>query len=185
MYLVVWYTVHWILFTCDLRLPPWKVHIEPVFVPFLVYLLSAPPPTKAKVLFSWQGSKDNHLSLNRGAVLTVYEQNEKWWSGELGGKVGWFPKTFVKIIAEGEVDSADKGASKSQETMWVPCDPAVTWLSCDLVCLSFECCTYCLNFKWQNVLCTVHACVFILRMYTFTCNLLCWIQLPVNLTLAA
>ena len=65
--------------------------------------------------FAWQGSKDNHLPLRRGAVLTVYEQNEKWWSGELDGKVGWFPKTFVKIISDEESAKVEKGASKPQE----------------------------------------------------------------------
>ena len=78
----------------------------------------APPPVKAKVLFAWQGSKDNHLSLKKGALLTVYEQKEKWWSGELEGKVGWFPKTFVKIVSDEEAAKMEeKGASKPQETM--------------------------------------------------------------------
>ena len=83
----------------------------------------APPPSKAKVLFAWKGSKDNHLSLRKGALVTVYEQKDKWWSGELEGNVGWFPKTFVKIISEGEAGAAtgggggEKSAGKSRETM--------------------------------------------------------------------
>ena len=78
----------------------------------------APPSVKAKVLFAWQGSKDNHLSLKKGALLTVYEQKEKWWSGELEGKVGWFPKTFVKIVSDEEAAKMEeKGPSKPQETM--------------------------------------------------------------------
>ena len=79
--------------------------------------LVAPPPVKAKVLFAWKGSKDNHLSLIKGALLTVYEQKEKWWSGELEGKVGWFPKTFVKIISDEEAAKVEKSASKPQQTM--------------------------------------------------------------------
>ena len=63
-------------------------------------------------------SKDNHLSLKKGALVTVYEQKDKWWSGELDGNVGWFPKTFVKIISEGEATGGgEKSTSKSQETM--------------------------------------------------------------------
>ena len=69
------------------------------------------------MLFTWQGSKDNHLSLTRGALVTVYEQREKWWSGELDGKVGWFPKTFVKIISDEEAAQRVESASKPQETM--------------------------------------------------------------------
>ena len=74
-----------------------------------MFILVAPPPVKAIVKFSWSGSKDNHLSLKRGAIVSVYQQSEKWWSGELDGKVGWFPKTFVKIIDEQE--------NQHQETM--------------------------------------------------------------------
>lgn len=69
------------------------------------------------MLFAWQGSKDNHLSLKRGAVVTVYEQGDKWWSGELDGKVGWFPKTFVKTISDEEAAKMEKGIAKTQETM--------------------------------------------------------------------
>ena len=53
---------------------------------------------QAKVLFSWKGSKDNHLSLVEGEVIQVLQQSEKWWSGQLEDKVGWFPKTFVKVL---------------------------------------------------------------------------------------
>lgn len=60
---------------------------------------SAPQPIQAKVLFPWEGSKDNHLSLVEGEVVQVLQQGEKWWSGQLlGDKVGWFPKTFVELL---------------------------------------------------------------------------------------
>ena len=50
-------------------------------------------------------------------MLTVYEQREKWWSGELDGKVGWFPKTFVKVISSDEATKMEHSKSKTQETM--------------------------------------------------------------------
>ena len=56
------------------------------------------PSVKAQVLFSWKGSKDNHLTLEKGLVVSVLEQNDKWWSGEVEGRVGWFPKTFVRLL---------------------------------------------------------------------------------------
>jgi hypothetical protein len=65
---------------------------------FAMMSFAAPAAVQAKVLFSWQGSKDNHLSLVRGEVVRVLQQSEKWWSGEMQGQVGWFPKTFVKIL---------------------------------------------------------------------------------------
>ena len=50
------------------------------------------------MLFSWKGSKENHLSLVKGEVVQVLQQSDKWWSGEHNGSMGWFPKTFVKIL---------------------------------------------------------------------------------------
>ena len=52
----------------------------------------------AVVLFTWQGTKSNHLSLVKGEEIQVLQQGEKWWSGQSNGKVGWFPKTFVKVV---------------------------------------------------------------------------------------
>jgi len=49
--------------------------------------LPAPPLLRARVIFSWTGSKDNHLPIQRGEMVTVLKQSEKWWSGEAGGKV--------------------------------------------------------------------------------------------------
>ena len=59
-----------------------------------------PQRQKAKVLYKWKGSKDNHLSIKKGEVISIIEQTEKWWSAESGGKVGWVPKTFVKLLEE-------------------------------------------------------------------------------------
>ncbi len=53
---------------------------------------------QAEVLYTWKGSKDNHLNLNKGEIVSLLQQSEKWWSGECNGAVGWFPKTFVKIL---------------------------------------------------------------------------------------
>jgi len=50
------------------------------------------------VKFTWQGTKGNHLSLVKGEEIQVLEQGDKWWSGQSNGKVGWFPKTFVKLV---------------------------------------------------------------------------------------
>ena len=38
--------------------------------------------------------------------MEVMKKSEKWWSGRLEGKVGWFPKTFVKILEEEEATAA-------------------------------------------------------------------------------
>lgn len=69
---------------------------------------TAPQAVYAEVKFSWQGSKDNHLSLVRGENVRVLQQSDKWWSGECQGKIGWFPKTFVKLLDAPSPVSASK-----------------------------------------------------------------------------
>ena len=67
---------------------------------------------KVKVLYNWKGSKDNQLVIKKGQIVRILSKTEKWWSGEVEGRVGWFPKTFVRVVEE-EVDEAG-GAADSQ-----------------------------------------------------------------------
>ena len=71
------------------------------------------PREKAKVLYNWKGSKDNHLSIKKGEVISILNKSEKWWSGESKGSVGWFPKTFVKILEE---DGSHERVEKKQSS---------------------------------------------------------------------
>ncbi|XP_078205950.1 intersectin-2 isoform X4 [Callithrix jacchus] len=58
---------------------------------------------KAQALCSWTAKKDNHLNFSKHDVITVLEQQENWWFGEVHGRRGWFPKSYVKIIPGSEV----------------------------------------------------------------------------------
>lgn len=49
-----------------------------------------------EALNDFEGKEMNHLSFKAGDVITVIEQQDMWWSGELRGKTGWFPKDLVK-----------------------------------------------------------------------------------------
>ena len=53
---------------------------------------------KAQALYPWRAKKENHLTFNKGDVITVHEQQDMWWSGALNDNVGWFPKSYVKIL---------------------------------------------------------------------------------------
>ncbi|XP_013413935.1 intersectin-1 [Lingula anatina] len=64
---------------------------------------------QAQALYPWRAKKDNHLTFNKGDVITVLEQQDMWWSGKLHGKIGWFPKSYVKLI--GQAPAADSSAS--------------------------------------------------------------------------
>ncbi|XP_060044397.1 intersectin-2 [Erinaceus europaeus] len=58
---------------------------------------------KAQALCSWTAKKDNHLNFSKHDIITVLEQQENWWFGEVHGGRGWFPKSYVKIIPGTEV----------------------------------------------------------------------------------
>ncbi|KAL4232905.1 Intersectin 1 (SH3 domain protein) [Mactra antiquata] len=60
---------------------------------------AAPEGLQAQALYPWKAKKENHLTFNKGDVILVKEQQDMWWSGEVGGKVGWFPKSYVKLIS--------------------------------------------------------------------------------------
>uniref|UniRef100_A0A8D0HFK2 Intersectin 2 n=1 Tax=Sphenodon punctatus TaxID=8508 RepID=A0A8D0HFK2_SPHPU len=57
---------------------------------------------KAQALCSWTAKKDNHLNFSKNDIITVLEQQENWWFGEVHGGRGWFPKSYVKILPGNE-----------------------------------------------------------------------------------
>ncbi|XP_031212510.1 intersectin-2 isoform X1 [Mastomys coucha] len=65
---------------------------------------------KAQALCSWTAKKENHLNFSKHDVITVLEQQENWWFGEVHGERGWFPKSYVKIIPGSEVKRGEPEA---------------------------------------------------------------------------
>lgn len=57
---------------------------------------------KAQALCSWTAKKDNHLNFSKNDIITVLEQQENWWFGEVHGGRGWFPKSYVKLLPGSE-----------------------------------------------------------------------------------
>ena len=53
-----------------------------------------------KALYDWDAKKENHLSFKAGDYITVLEKQDMWWSGELDGRRGWFPKAHVQFMDE-------------------------------------------------------------------------------------
>uniref|UniRef100_A0A8C3M3S3 Intersectin-1 n=1 Tax=Geospiza parvula TaxID=87175 RepID=A0A8C3M3S3_GEOPR len=49
---------------------------------------------QAQALYPWRAKKDNHLNFNKNDVITVLEQQDMWWFGEVQGHKGWFPKSY-------------------------------------------------------------------------------------------
>ncbi|MGH0133905.1 UNVERIFIED_CONTAM: hypothetical protein FKN15_067391 [Acipenser sinensis] len=70
---------------------------------------------QAQALYPWRAKKDNHLNFNKNDVITVLEQQDMWWFGDVQGQKGWFPKSYVKLISGPmrKSISIDSGSSDS------------------------------------------------------------------------
>ena len=52
----------------------------------------------AKVIFDHDAGDDDELSLKKGELVKVLDQEDDgWWKGLLNGKVGLFPTNFVEL----------------------------------------------------------------------------------------
>uniref|UniRef100_A0A8B9W6W6 Intersectin-1 n=1 Tax=Bos mutus grunniens TaxID=30521 RepID=A0A8B9W6W6_BOSMU len=81
---------------------------------------------QAQALYPWRAKKDNHLNFNKNDVITVLEQQDMWWFGEVQGQKGWFPKSYVKLIS-GPIrksTSMDSGPSESPASLKRVASPA-------------------------------------------------------------
>ncbi|XP_056682029.1 intersectin-1 isoform X4 [Monodelphis domestica] len=81
---------------------------------------------QAQALYPWRAKKDNHLNFNKNDVITVLEQQDMWWFGEVQGQKGWFPKSYVKLIS-GPIrksSSMDSGSSESPAVLKRVASPA-------------------------------------------------------------
>ncbi|XP_027026900.2 intersectin-2a isoform X3 [Tachysurus fulvidraco] len=54
--------------------------------------------TQALALCAWTATTDTQLGFSKDDIITVLEQQENWWYGELGENQGWFPKTHVTMM---------------------------------------------------------------------------------------
>ena len=52
-----------------------------------------------EAVYPWLAKKDNHLTFSKGDIITIREQQEIWWSGELHGKVGHAADYFVSPLS--------------------------------------------------------------------------------------
>lgn len=55
---------------------------------------------KAVALHTFEGEADNELSFSVGAEVNVIDKSGAWWIGEINGKVGHFPGSFVTFNSQ-------------------------------------------------------------------------------------
>ncbi|CAJ1066789.1 intersectin-1 [Xyrichtys novacula] len=113
----------------SLSVPSAQLRQRSAFTPATMTTGSSPSPVlgqgekveglQAQALYPWRAKKDNHLNFNKNEIITVLEQQDMWWLGELQtGQRGWFPKSYVKLIsatmgAPVSVASRSKNSSES------------------------------------------------------------------------
>uniref|UniRef100_A0A3Q1K321 Intersectin 1 (SH3 domain protein) n=1 Tax=Anabas testudineus TaxID=64144 RepID=A0A3Q1K321_ANATE len=108
----------------SLSVPSAQLRQRSAFTPATMTTGSSPSPVlgqgekveglQAQALYPWRAKKDNHLNFNKNEIITVLEQQDMWWLGELqSGQRGWFPKSYVKLISPGISDSPPNGKRPS------------------------------------------------------------------------
>jgi len=63
---------------------------------------TAPPPSfakKAKAMYDFNAENPQELSFKVGDVLVIHESNGEWWVGEVRGKRGFIPASYVQLIS--------------------------------------------------------------------------------------
>ena len=81
----------------------------------------------ARAMYDFQGDESQgEISLAAGDDVVIYRQDigEGWWEGEVDGKKGLFPETYVEILEGTEVDG-DYATSGSDE--WPSGDEEEPW----------------------------------------------------------
>ncbi|XP_070491973.1 intersectin-1 isoform X2 [Chironomus tepperi] len=74
----------------------------------------------AQVIAPYEATSSEQLSLTKGQLIMIRKKSESgWWEGELQSKgrrrqVGWFPATYVKILAGGRMSGRSTPLSSSK-----------------------------------------------------------------------
>uniref|UniRef100_A0A8C4ZNY8 Intersectin 1 (SH3 domain protein) n=1 Tax=Gadus morhua TaxID=8049 RepID=A0A8C4ZNY8_GADMO len=132
----------------SLSVPSAQLRQRSAFTPATMTSGSSPSPVlgqgekveglQAQALYPWRAKKDNHLNFNKNEVITVLEQQDMWWLGELqSGQRGWFPKSYVKLISA-SMTAPESGASESPPCGKHPSPSPTKGSSLIVLCLSLE-----------------------------------------------
>ncbi|KAL6740707.1 hypothetical protein Aduo_014038 [Ancylostoma duodenale] len=77
----------------------------------------AAPPEAATVIckcvaqFPWKARNEGDLSFSKGDPIDIIEQQEMKWRGrKADGSIGWFPKSYVRIVNQGTAPSSQSSS---------------------------------------------------------------------------
>ncbi|RCK60838.1 LAS seventeen-binding protein 3 [Candida viswanathii] len=58
---------------------------------------SLPKPTHCVAMYDFDGKEDSDLPIKKGDVIALLDTDGDWWKGQVHGKIGYFPSSYVKI----------------------------------------------------------------------------------------
>lgn len=70
----------------------------------------------ARAVSSWSATSETRLNLSssdaitallsfsQGDIISVVQQRDEWWLGQLSGTQGWFPKSYVTLETAGNTE---------------------------------------------------------------------------------
>ena len=63
------------------------------------------PGIFVRALYDYSGGDPSALAFTKGAIIEVFTRLDTgWWDGVLGDERGWFPKNYVELLSQEEVD---------------------------------------------------------------------------------
>ena len=83
--------------------PPLPSHPSPPLPPISSSLPLPPPPpdlTRCEVLYDYTANQEDELTIEPGDIIDVTDQQDQdWWTGELNGRSGIFPASYVQEMS--------------------------------------------------------------------------------------
>lgn len=90
-------------------------------------------PLLARAVSSWSATAEPHLNLSssagdvitallsfsQGDNISVLQQREDWWLGQLNGTQGWFPKSYVTLETGGNTEYEDTHTHSFLMLNWI------------------------------------------------------------------
>ena len=68
-------------------------------------------PSRVKALYDFEPQEEGELAFRKGDVIRVVNSAyEGWWKGELDGRIGIFPLTYIEIIPDPTPESIARDA---------------------------------------------------------------------------
>ncbi|ORY00333.1 hypothetical protein K493DRAFT_104015 [Basidiobolus meristosporus CBS 931.73] len=81
-------------------------------------------PTRAKALFPYESDVSGDLTFEKEEIIQVLgREDENWWKGKIGARIGVFPKNFVEPLPEEPVAAPPPLPPRKPEESPVPPKP--------------------------------------------------------------